>query len=61
MYLTSYNGEAGGITTGLSDTFYFPSAYIGDNQNCIYLNMNVVDAATRSAGFVVTSATAYFF
>jgi hypothetical protein len=61
IHLTCFNGEAGGITTALSDTFYFPSAYIADNQNRIFLNMNIEDSATQSAGFVVTSATAYFF
>jgi len=61
MYLTSFNGEAGGITTGVSDTFYFPSSYIGNNQNRIFLDMNIVDSATQSTGFHVTSATAYFF
>jgi len=61
IHLTCFNGEAGGITTALSDTFYFPSAYIANNQNRIFLNMNIEDSATQSAGFVVTSATAFFF
>jgi hypothetical protein len=61
LYLTSYNGSAGGITTGVSDTFYFPSAYIGNNQNRIFLNMSIQDATTQAYGFVVTSATAFFF
>ncbi len=61
LYLTSYNGSAGGITTGVSDTFYFPSAYIGNNQNRTFLNMGIQDTSTQTYGFYVTSATAYFF
>jgi len=61
MSITCYNGEAGGFSTGLSDTFYFPSAYIGNNQNRLFLNIQIQDAATQSAGFVLNSGTAYFF
>jgi hypothetical protein len=61
LYLTSYNGLSQCITTGVSDTFYFPSAYIGNSLNSIFLNLSVVDTLTQSAGFFVTSATAYFF
>jgi len=45
----------------LSDTFYFPSAYIGNNQNRLFLNIQIQDAATQSAGFVLNSGTTYFF
>jgi len=61
MSITSYNGEAGGFSTGLSDIICFPSNYIGNNQNRLFLNLYIQDGTTQSAGFVLNSGTAYFF
>jgi hypothetical protein len=61
MVITSYNGGVGGIASAVSDTFYYPSAHIGDTSYRMFLNMNIVDAVTQSTGFYVSSATAHFY